>query len=166
MAIVSGALNDAAAKKYDLEGWFPASQNYKELVSCSNCTDYQSRRLEIRYGQKKVSLVDFLCTRWMNATSYLIYCCLDCVRVQNKEQAKHYVHLLNSTLAATERSMCCVLENNQKENGIEIPTALRKYMGGKDFLPFQTKPLQTSRKGLSPAHLCSKLLQNCTRVKF
>lgn len=56
--IVSGALNDAAAKKYDLEAWFPASATYRELVSCSNCTDYQSRRLEIRYGQvpqKKVS---------------------------------------------------------------------------------------------------------------
>ncbi|CAL5323289.1 unnamed protein product [Camellia sinensis] len=50
VAIVSGALNDAAAKKYDLEGWFPASSTYRELVSCSNCTDYQSKRLEIRYG--------------------------------------------------------------------------------------------------------------------
>lgn len=62
VAIVSGALNDAAAKKLDLEAWFPASQTYRELVSCSNCTDYQSRRLEIRYGQKKVgSLYFFLC---------------------------------------------------------------------------------------------------------
>ncbi|GMP44070.1 hypothetical protein CsSME_00013171 [Camellia sinensis var. sinensis] len=50
VAIVSGALNDTAAKKYDLEGWFPASSTYRELVSCSNCTDYQSKRLEIRYG--------------------------------------------------------------------------------------------------------------------
>ena len=41
VAIVSGALNDAVAKKYDLEGWFPSSQTYRELVSCSNCTDYQ-----------------------------------------------------------------------------------------------------------------------------
>ena len=55
-AIVSGALNDAAAKKYDLEACFPASNTYRELVSCSNCTDYQSRRLEIRYGQKKVDV--------------------------------------------------------------------------------------------------------------
>ncbi|PKU62707.1 Serine--tRNA ligase [Dendrobium catenatum] len=55
VAIVSGALNDAAAKKYDLEGWFPASKTYRELVSCSNCTDYQARRLGIGYGQKKVS---------------------------------------------------------------------------------------------------------------
>lgn len=39
--IVSGELNSAAAKKYDLEAWFPASRAYRELVSCSNCTDYQ-----------------------------------------------------------------------------------------------------------------------------
>ena len=53
VSIVSGALNDAAAKKYDLEAWFPASQTYRELVSCSNCTDYQSRKLEIRLGRKR-----------------------------------------------------------------------------------------------------------------
>ena len=43
--IVSGELNNAAAKKYDLEAWFPASKTYRELVSCSNCTDYQARQL-------------------------------------------------------------------------------------------------------------------------
>ena len=41
--IVSGELNNAAAKKYDLEAWFPASKKFRELVSCSNCTDYQVR---------------------------------------------------------------------------------------------------------------------------
>jgi hypothetical protein len=54
--IVSGELNDAAAKKYDLEAWFPGYGTYRELVSCSNCTDYQSRGLEIRYGNKKKSV--------------------------------------------------------------------------------------------------------------
>lgn len=39
--IVSGALNLAAAMKYDLEAWFPFQGAYKELVSCSNCTDYR-----------------------------------------------------------------------------------------------------------------------------
>lgn len=53
VSIVSGALNSAAAKKYDLEAWFPFQQEYKELVSCSNCLDYQSRPLEIRHGSKK-----------------------------------------------------------------------------------------------------------------
>jgi len=53
ISIVSGALNNAAAKKYDLEAWFPHQGEYKELVSVSNCTDYQSRTLEIRCGVKK-----------------------------------------------------------------------------------------------------------------
>ena len=39
--IVSGALNNAAARKHDLEAWFPSSATYRELVSCSNCLDYQ-----------------------------------------------------------------------------------------------------------------------------
>lgn len=53
--IVSGELNNAASKKLDLEAWFPGSGAFRELVSCSNCTDYQSRRLLIRYGQKKMN---------------------------------------------------------------------------------------------------------------
>lgn len=86
VAIVSGALNNAAAKKYDLEAWFPYQQEYKELVSCSNCTDYQSRALDIRYGAKGPTDIK-----------------------------KKYVHALNSTLCATERALCCVLENYQTE---------------------------------------------------
>ncbi|CAL5049515.1 unnamed protein product [Urochloa decumbens] len=105
--VVSGALNDAAAKKYDLEGWFPASGTYMELVSCSNCTDYQARRLGITYGQK----VDKRC--------------------------KKYVHTLNSTLTATERTLCCILETCQREDGVEVPKVLQPYMGGTEFIPFK-----------------------------
>ncbi|KAL2344678.1 hypothetical protein Fmac_005963 [Flemingia macrophylla] len=54
VSIVPGALNDAATRRYDFEAWFPASETYRELVSCSNCTNYQVKRLEIRYGQKKI----------------------------------------------------------------------------------------------------------------
>lgn len=50
---LSGALNNAASKKLDLEAWFPASGAFRELVSCSNCLDYQARRLKVRYGQTK-----------------------------------------------------------------------------------------------------------------
>ncbi len=53
VAIVSSALNNAASAKYDLEALFPFQKEYKELVSCSNCTDYQTRELGIRYGPKK-----------------------------------------------------------------------------------------------------------------
>lgn len=51
--IVSGALNHAASKKLDLEAWFGGSGAFRELVSCSNCLDYQARRLLVRYGQTK-----------------------------------------------------------------------------------------------------------------
>ncbi|CAI6012925.1 unnamed protein product, partial [Closterium sp. NIES-65] len=111
VAIVSGALNDSAAKKYDLEAWFPASKTFRELVSCSNCTDYQARRLEIRYGQKKMN-----------------------------ETTKHYCHLLNSTLTATERTICCILETYQTETGVTVPEVLRPFMMGVDFIPFVNAP--------------------------
>merc|ERR1712093_888067 len=108
VAIVSGALNNAASKKYDLEAWFPFQGEYKELVSCSNCTDYQSRALEIRYGAKLQT-----------------------------EIRKKYVHALNSTLCATERALCCLLENFQTEEGFNVPEPLRKYLpGAVDFIPF------------------------------
>ena len=47
--VCSGDLGDSAAKKYDIEGWFPGQQAYRELTSCSNTTDFQARRLRIRY---------------------------------------------------------------------------------------------------------------------
>ncbi|PPQ84928.1 hypothetical protein CVT26_008584, partial [Gymnopilus dilepis] len=107
VAIVSGALNLAASQKYDLEAWFPFQRAYKELVSCSNCTDYQARRLEVRCGLK------------------------------SKDQTrKVYVHMLNGTLCATERALCCLVENYQTPDGLVIPEPLRPYMQGRDFLPF------------------------------
>lgn len=105
--IVSGALNNAAAKKYDLEGWFPGYNAYRELVSCSNCTDYQSRAMEIRCGSTKKANED-----------------------------KKYVHMLNSTLCALTRTLCCILENYQTPEGIQIPEKLLPYMDGITFLPF------------------------------
>ncbi len=109
--IVSGELNDAAAKKYDLEAWFPSSKTFRELVSCSNCTDFQSRRLEVRCGAPG----------------------------KGPEKKKSYVHLLNSTLTATERSLCCLIENWQTPEGLVVPPALRPYMCGIEFVPFVKK---------------------------
>jgi seryl-tRNA synthetase len=50
----AGDLSTAAAKRYDIEGWFPSQDRYRELTSCSNTTDYQARRSKIRYrtGEK------------------------------------------------------------------------------------------------------------------
>ncbi len=103
VSIASGEMNDNAAKKYDLEAWFPGSNTYRELVSCSNCTDYQARKLNIRFGK------------------------------QGGE--KEVVHTLNSTLVATERTICCILENYQQEDGsVLVPEALQPYMGGKTVM--------------------------------
>lgn len=112
--IVSGALNNAAAMKYDLEAFFPGSQAYRELVSVSNCTDYQSRRLQIRYGQTK-----------------------------KMSGQVEYVHMLNGTLCAVTRVICCILENYQTKDGIRVPKVLQDFMPPKyrEFIPF-TEPKQ------------------------
>lgn len=99
VGIVSGALNNAAAKKLDLEAWFPASGAFRELVSCSNCLDYQARRLKVRFGQ----------TKKMN-------------------QEAEYCHMLNATMCATTRVICAILENYQTEDGILVPEPLKPFM--------------------------------------
>eukprot|EP01122_Echinamoeba_exundans_P003217 TRINITY_DN13346_c0_g1_i1.p1 TRINITY_DN13346_c0_g1~~TRINITY_DN13346_c0_g1_i1.p1 ORF type:complete len:462 (+),score=161.78 TRINITY_DN13346_c0_g1_i1:28-1386(+) len=120
VTIVSGELNNAAAKKYDLEGYFPGFNEFRELVSCSNCTDYQARRMETRFGMKKQG-----------------------------EREKKYVHMLNSTLAATGRTLCAILENNQTEKGINVPKPLQPFLGvfleDPTFIPFVAeKPKETT----------------------
>ena len=42
-------MGSSAAKKYDIEAWFPGQEAYREVTSCSNTTDYQARRLRVRY---------------------------------------------------------------------------------------------------------------------
>lgn len=53
LKICTGDLGDPAAAKYDIEAWFPSENKYRETHSCSNCTDYQSRRLNIKYHNKE-----------------------------------------------------------------------------------------------------------------
>ncbi|XP_046822672.1 serine--tRNA ligase, cytoplasmic [Vespa crabro] len=107
--IVSGALNHAASKKLDLEAWFPGSGAFRELVSCSNCLDYQARRLLVRYGQ----------TKKMNT-------------------ATDYVHMLNATMCAVTRVICAILEVHQTETGIKVPKVLSRFMPSKydEEIPF------------------------------
>jgi seryl-tRNA synthetase len=47
--VAAGDLGDPAAKKYDIEAWFPSQERYREITSCSNTTDFQARRLQVRY---------------------------------------------------------------------------------------------------------------------
>lgn len=64
--VCTGDIGTVAARKYDLETWSPRQNKYVEVVSCSNCTDYQARRLNIRYG-KAGGKKDFLHT--INSTA-------------------------------------------------------------------------------------------------
>ena len=99
--VCTGDIGIVAAKKYDVEAWMPAQNAYREIVSCSNCTDYQARRLNIKYREKE------------------------------GEAPKGFVHTLNSTALATGRTMVALIENYQQEDGsIVVPEVLRKYMGG------------------------------------
>merc|ERR1711972_1065412 len=122
VTIVSGELNNAAAKKYDLEGWFPGDDEgkgkYRELVSCSNCLDFQARCMSTKFGS---SPDDPFC------------------------------HMLNSTLCATERALCCLVENYQEADGIRVPRALVPFLLGQEFLPFtkkvkEEKPVKAKKK--------------------
>jgi seryl-tRNA synthetase len=61
--VAAGDLGASAAKKYDIEAWFPHQQRYREVTSTSNTTDFQARRLGIRYrpeGQKGTEIVHTL----------------------------------------------------------------------------------------------------------
>lgn len=124
VSIVSGALNDAASRKYDLEAWFPGYDDFRELVSCSNCTDYQSRSLDIRLRKNKLNTTNHEDAN-NSASSNLLF-----------DKDKQYVHMLNGTLVATQRCMCCILENYQTETGVRIPSVLTPYMGGLEFVPY------------------------------
>jgi len=54
--VAAGDLGDPAAKKYDIEAWFPSQGRYREITSCSNTTDFQARRLGIRYRKENGGL--------------------------------------------------------------------------------------------------------------
>jgi seryl-tRNA synthetase len=98
--VCTGDIGTVAAKKFDIEVWMPAQKAYREIVSCSNCTDYQSRRLDIRYREKEGA------------------------------PTKGFVHTLNSTAIATGRMIVAILENFQQDDGsVVVPEVLREYMG-------------------------------------
>jgi seryl-tRNA synthetase len=98
--ICSGELSAVVAKRYDLEAWMPAQGKYREMVSCSNCLDWQSYRLNIRFQRKG-----------------------------EKGLERGYVHTLNSTAIASTRAITAILENYQEPDGcVVIPKVLRPYL--------------------------------------
>jgi seryl-tRNA synthetase len=105
----TGDMGFAAQKTYDLEVWLPSQGRYREISSCSNCGAFQARRMGARYRPEG------------RATTIL----------SGVGGPPRPVHTLNGSGLAIGRTLIAILENFQRHDGtVEIPEALRPYMGG------------------------------------
>ena len=104
VVLCAGDMGFSARKTYDIEVWLPGQNLYREISSCSNCGDFQARRMKARFkapGGKGTQLA----------------------------------HTLNGSGLAVGRTLVAILENYQRVDGsVEIPPALRPYMGGAETL--------------------------------
>lgn len=96
----TGDLGGPAARKYDIEAWLPGQEKYRETHSTSSCTDFQARRLNIRYKDKKTRKNEFVHT--LNGTA---------------------IALGRTIIAILENYQT-------KDGSVEIPAVLQKYIGG------------------------------------
>ncbi|MBX7081037.1 MAG: serine--tRNA ligase [Nannocystaceae bacterium] len=119
--IASGDLGGPAFRKFDIEAWMPgraAGQGrgaYGEVTSTSNCTDYQARRLRIRYRPRDDG--------------------------SGKARKPRFVHMLNGTAIANTRAIVALLENYQQRDGsIAVPQALQRWVGKDRIGPRTSAP--------------------------
>ncbi|XP_022133431.1 serine--tRNA ligase, chloroplastic/mitochondrial isoform X1 [Momordica charantia] len=114
--MASEDLGAPAYRKFDVEAWMPGLGRYGEISSASNCTDYQSRRLGIRYRPHEP----------VPTTSK---------KGKSNLAPTQFVHTLNATACAIPRMIICLLENYQQEDGsVIIPEPLRPFMGGLELI--------------------------------
>src|SRR3954449_8128735 len=100
MALSTGDMGFASAKTYDIEVWLPSQKTYREISSCSNTEAFQARRANIKFRSQGIGKAEF-------------------------------VHTLNGSGLAVGRTLIAILENYQQKDGsVDIPEALRPWMGG------------------------------------
>jgi seryl-tRNA synthetase len=110
VVLCGGDMGPASRKTYDIEVWLPGQNAYREISSCSNCGDYQARRMNARYRPKEGP--------------------------NRSKGGTRFVHTLNGSGLAVGRALIAVLENYQNEDGsVTLPEALRPYMGGLATIP-------------------------------
>ncbi|GIX11138.1 serine--tRNA ligase [Elioraea sp.] len=98
--LCSADIGFGATRTFDLEVWLPGQGAYREISSCSNCRDFQARRMDARYRPEE-------------------------------GKGTRFVHTLNGSGVAVGRALIAVMETYQRaDGGIDIPEALRPYMGG------------------------------------
>lgn len=102
--ICTGDMGTVAARKYDLEAWIPGAGQYKEIVSCSNCTDYQANRLQIKYGQPG------------HANQPIVHT------------------LNSTAVATSRALVAIMEQNQLADGRVSIPQPLVNYMGGQQIL--------------------------------
>jgi seryl-tRNA synthetase len=100
MALCTGDMGFQSAKTYDLEVWLPGQDAYREISSCSNCTDFQARRASLRYRPEPEAKPRFLHT------------------------------LNGSGLAVGRTLVAVLENHQQKDGSVAVPEALRPYLGG------------------------------------
>ena len=104
MLLCAGDMGFTARKTFDLEVWLPGQGAYREISSCSNCGDFQARRMNTRYRP---------------------------AREDGSGKGTEFVHTLNGSGLAVGRTLVAVLENYQQADGsVDVPEALKGYMGG------------------------------------
>jgi len=105
MDLCAGDMGFSAKRTYDLEVWLPGQDRYREISSCSNCGDFQARRMNTRF------------------------------RLGGDEKGTRFPHTLNGSGLAVGRTLVAVLENYQNADGsVTVPTVLRPYMHGMEVI--------------------------------
>jgi seryl-tRNA synthetase len=105
VTLCSGDIGAAAARTYDLEVWLPGQDRYREISSCSNCTDYQARRMR---------------ARWRNPET-------------GRPELVHTLN--GSGLAAGRCLVAILENYQQADGSVVVPAALRPWMGGLEIIP-------------------------------
>jgi seryl-tRNA synthetase len=106
--VCTGDIGSVAAKKYDLEAWLPGQSRYREMVSCSNCTDYQARRANIRF------------------------------RAKPGEPTKHVHTLNSTLVATERALIAVMENYQLEDGSIRVPKALVPYMNGLEIIERKT----------------------------
>ena len=113
MKLCTGDMSFTAARTYDLEVWLPGQGRYREISSCSTCTDFQARRMNTRYRPEGEPTGG----------------------AGSSKNATRFVHTLNGSGLAVGRTLVAVLENYQRADGsVTVPDVLRRYLGGAEVL--------------------------------
>jgi seryl-tRNA synthetase len=126
VTLCTGDMGFASQKTYDIEVWLPGQGMYREISSCSNCGDFQARRMNARYRPSKLTGGALIGDMGFNTATF---------NEPPSRASPRFVHTLNGSGVAVGRALIAVMENYQQDGGsIAVPDVLQNYMGGKKVI--------------------------------